>query len=139
MRKLWCLEVGKIWEKNSDGNSKLFLLKMNWREWRGFKKEERGGNFWPIKEGHLSPAPWGARGPHGGREPLWSWGPRLGPHVASWPLSPSRTPSRSSAISWAFELQFRIRFRITNRDSLTHDKDYTNLKKWLRNHLEKRQ
>ena len=33
------------------------------------------------------PRPWGARGPHGGREPLWLWGPRppsrLG-QVASW-------------------------------------------------------
>ena len=40
----------------------------------------------------------------------------------------SRAPSRSSAVSWASELRFRIRFWITNRDSLTHNYDYKNLK-----------
>ena len=44
----------------------------------GNKKEEREDKNWPTTRGHVSPVPWGARGPHGGREPLWPWGPRLG-------------------------------------------------------------
>ena len=40
----------------------------------------------------------------------------------------SRAPSVLQPISWASELRFRICFWITNRDSLTHDYDYSTLK-----------
>ena len=53
----------------------------------GNKKEEREGKYWPTTRGHISPAPWGVRGPHGGREPLWPWGPRLTHGLGhTWPL-----------------------------------------------------
>ena len=40
----------------------------------------------------------------------------------------SRAPSVLQPVSWASELRFQIRFWIMNRDSLTHDDDYTTLK-----------
>ena len=131
MRKLWCLEVGKIWEKILTGILSFFFLKTNWREWRGFKRRRekvfrantkrprhppRGGRV-----GLTGPERVPGRGPHGlphGEGHTWSHG-----H-----FSLSRALSRSSAVSWEFELRFRIRLWITNRDSLTHDYDYKTLK-----------
>ena len=130
MKKLWCLEGEKIWEKNSDGILQFFFLEMKWREWREFKRK-RERDFSGQSEVAISPTPWGARGPHATREVLWPWVPRL-PHglgsVAFGHALLSRAPSRSSAVSWASELRFQIHFWITNRDSLTHDADYTTLK-----------
>ena len=40
----------------------------------------------------------------------------------------SRAPSVLQPVSWASELRFQIRFWIMNRDSLTHDENYTTLK-----------
>ena len=73
--------------EKSDGSVSISLIEMKWKEWREIKKEEREGKFWPTTMGHVSPALWGAHGPHGGREPLWPWGPRLTHGVGhTWPL-----------------------------------------------------
>ena len=38
MKKLWCLEDEKIWEKNLTGILQFFFLKMKWGEWREIKR-----------------------------------------------------------------------------------------------------
>ena len=69
--------------------------------------------------------------PHVAREGLWPCGTR-GPHVATPSLAVGQATSRAPLAFFsrirASELRIRIRFRITNRDSLTHDKDYETLK-----------
>ena len=73
----------------------------------------------------------GAWGPWEQRTPL-----PVGPTAShtSWPSGHtwfpllSRAPSVRRPISWASDLRFRICFWITNRDSLTHNYDYSTLK-----------
>ena len=45
MRKLWCLEVEKNWEKIIDGISHFFFLKENGGNWRDLKTIEGGAKL----------------------------------------------------------------------------------------------
>ena len=49
MRKLWYLEVEKIWEKIIDGISQSFFLKTNGGNWRDLKRMGRRAKLSKIK------------------------------------------------------------------------------------------
>jgi hypothetical protein len=102
MRKLWCFEIEKIGEKNSDGISisSFFLLKMKW-EGKGLFKGKREGKTKDQTTPWLVPT-CGPRGPHVDRGPLSTCGSR-GAHVATMPRPFGRFvsfahPSRSSTV-----------------------------------------
>ena len=144
----------KCWRISAEfSQSVLENLQMFGGKEKGLNKGERRhfltNQTWPPQPSPAqpSPAPWGACGPHGGREPLWQWGPRLthvwaprrGPHVASWP------PSPLARFLTFFNRILGIRTPILNpfldyEPWLPHARRRLhNFEKWLRNHLEKRQ
>ena len=130
MRKLWCLEVEKIGEKNIDRISQFFFLETNGGNWRDLKRKEEG-HFCPQKLGQDQPSPCVGRVCHTWLE---SWLGRVahGLHTwkschGLWPPSFSLAPLTFFSRIRASELRFRIRFRIMNCDSLTHDDDYETL------------
>ena len=143
MKKLWCLEDEKIWEKNLTGFFAIFLLEIKWREWRGFKKRREERIFGQSKRAtSAQPSPvWGASATQGQTAPLAvepTAPTRLGPHVASWPPLPL---TRSLMF---FSRILGIRTPILNPFSdyepwLSYARrQLHNFEKWLRNHLGKR-
>ena len=123
--KFWKLER-KFWRETS-----IFLLNFQngGREGRNRRRERGQGS---QSRGATSPPGCGGRVAHTGAESA----PGRGAHglingQPKWPTAwavLSRVPSVLQPVSWASELWFRICFWITNRDSLTHDKNYTTLK-----------
>ena len=105
------------------GNSKWEREGRNRRRERGLFDQSCGATSTPGRGGRVAHtgaegAP--GRGAHGLNhgQPMWP---------TAWAVL-SRAPSVRRPVSRASELRIRIRFRITNRDSLTHENDYTNLK-----------
>ena len=131
MRKIWCFENLKFQRRGLTGNL-IFLLgnsKMREREGRNRRREKR---VYDQSRGATSPPGRGGRVAHTGAEGA----PGRGAHGLNhgqpmWPTAwavLSRALSVRRPVSRASELRIRIRFRITNRDSLTHDYDYSTLK-----------
>ena len=124
------MKFGKIGE-NSRRETENFLLENSNGEREGRnRRREKEGTGQPC--GAMSPPGRGGRVAHTGAEAA----PGRGAHGLNhgqpmWPTAwavLSRAPSVRRPVSLAFELRIRIRFWITNRDSLTHDNDYTTLK-----------
>ena len=133
MREIWCLEVGKIFEKISA----LFSLEngcnVKVRE-RGYlkKKGRENEREWDplgrmasyllvevrVNHGEAERPP-----SHGGHVPLRE-GLQVG--LLSFRFSP-RAPLTFFNSPLASELGIHIRFRIKNRNSLTHEDDYESL------------
>ena len=131
MREIWSKQVNEKLEKTAEKS-----WKCSWKslECGGKEVSLNGGKGENKRANHVLPP----QHPVGG-----AWGPReqrapfpVGPtaSLTGWPSGHtwftllSRAPSVRRPISWASDLRFRIRFRITNRDSLTHDYDYSTLK-----------
>ena len=77
MRKIWCFENLKTGENFLAGKHNFFFLIFQMER----EREEIGGERRPSQPmvwGHITPWPWGAHGPHGGRGSSRPWGPR--PH-----------------------------------------------------------
>ena len=127
------LRMRKISENAGErayGKLKLFLLIFQNGEIEGRNRRREKEHF-SQPSGATSPPGRGGRVAHTGAESA----PGRGAHglINGQPMWPtawavlSRAPSVLRPVSWASKLRFRIRFRITNRDSLTHDYDYTTL------------
>ena len=82
MKKLWCLEGEKIWEKKSDGITQSFLLENKMEGMEGNKKEEREGKMDQSRVA-TSPQPMGGAWATRGQRGSMAVGPtaptRLGP------------------------------------------------------------
>ena len=115
------------WEKlgeNSDGKLAIFFLKISNGEREGRnRRREKTKPTNGVRPRH--PLAVGGVWPTRGQRSLKAVGPTA-THTA-WAVF-SRAPLVLQPVSWASELRYWIRFRITNRDSLTHDDDYTTLK-----------
>ena len=126
MRKLWCLEVEKIWEKIINGISQFFFLENKWRELERFKKNGKKGKIVQTNEAFQT-CPRVVSVCH-------TWSERDSgrvAHVASllglWPSKLPRAPLAFFSRIRASKLRIRIPFWITNHDSLTHNEDYETL------------
>ena len=98
---------------------------------KAFKKNEREGNFWPIKNGHLSPWPCGARVPHGTRGLVGPCGTRP-PHGVAIPRPDSHGASpthlsRSSAVFGHSNSEFESLFRL---QTVTPSRTTKTMKLW---------
>ena len=127
MRKLWCLEVEKIGEKNIDGISQFFFLKTNGGNWRGLKRMGIRAFLSTKFEDQASLPTCGVRVPHGTRGLVGPCGTRP-LHVDAYALafghlaSPAHL-SRSSAIfghlNSDFESIFGLRIMTPSNTTMT--------------------
>ena len=121
------LKIWKCWRESLRETETFSSYFSKWREREG-RNRRREKEHISQPSGATSPPSHGGRVAHTGAEsahglinsqPMWP---------TAWAVL-SRAPSVLRPVSWASELRFQIRFRITNCDSLTHDEDYTTLKK----------
>ena len=140
MRKLWCLEVEKIGEKNIDGISQFFFLETNGGNWRDLKRMRRRAFLSTKFRDQASHPTCGARVPHVARELAGPCGTRP-PHVEGlpWPLATKLLPRTSHVLQPYSGIRTPISNPFLDYESwLPHaQRRLWNFDKWLRIHLGK--